>query len=97
MVMEAKLLSERKFLTIVDTYAGYCQVCHEARLVARMAVIGWEYHGTICSQCLNGLADELQRRGRGVAIEKTGRTGSNGDVLAAIGGATNYVRESVKR
>jgi len=97
MVMEVKLLSERKFLTIVDAYAGYCQVCHEARLVARIAVVGWEHHGTICSECLNGLADELQRRRRGVAIEKTGRIGSNGDVLAAIGGANGYAFESVKR
>ena len=97
MVMEAKLLTETKFLTIVDTYAGYCQVCHEARLVARIAVVGWEYHGTICGQCLNGLADELQRRAKGLAVEKPGKTGSNGELLTAIVGVNSYAREPVRR
>jgi hypothetical protein len=94
---EAKLLTERKFLTIVDSFAGYCQVCHESRLVGRIAVAGWEYHGTICSQCLNDLADEVQRRGKGLGVEKVGKTSSDGDVLAAIVGVNGYAGEPVRR
>jgi hypothetical protein len=95
MGMEGKLLPETKFLTVVDTYAGYCQVCHEPRIVARVAVTGWEYHGTICSQCLSSLADEVQRRGKGLNVEKGGQNGINGDVLAAIlgGNGNGHARE----
>ena len=97
MVMEAKFMTETRFLTIVDTYAGYCQVCHESRVVGRMAVAGWEYHGTICGQCLNGLADEVQRRGKGLAVEKSSKPNGNGDVLAAIIGGNGYHREATSR
>lgn len=98
MSMEAKLLAETKFVTVVDTYAGYCQVCHEPRVVARIAVSGWEYHGTICGQCLSGLADELQRRGKGLAVEKVSKIGSNGDALAAIlgGNGNGHAREPLR-
>jgi hypothetical protein len=87
MSMEGRLSKETKFLTVVDTYAGYCQVCHEPRVVARIAVTGWEYHGTICCQCLTGLADEVERRGKALAVEKVCKTDSNGDTLAAILGS----------
>ena len=86
MGMEGRLSTGARFLTVLDTYAGYCQVCHEPRMVARIAVAGWEHHGTICSQCLNGLADEIQRRGKGLADEKDAKARSNGDVLATIHG-----------
>lgn len=94
--MEAKLLTETKFLTVVDTYAGYCQVCHDPRVVGRIAVAGWEYHGTICSQCLTGLADEVLRRTKGLAVEQAGKNG-NGDAVVAIVGGNGYARESVRR
>jgi hypothetical protein len=94
--MEAKILTETKFLTVVDTFAGYCQVCHEAHVVGRIAVAGWEHHGTICSQCLSSLADEVQRRGKDLAVEKAGRNG-HGEVLAGIGGGNGYTREPVRR
>jgi len=97
MIMEAKFLTETRFLTIVDTYAGYCQVCHESRVVGRMAVAGWEYHGTICSQCLIGLADEVQRRGKGLAAETSSKTNGTGDVLAVSVGGNGYHREPVTR
>lgn len=84
MGMEGKLRTETRFLTVVDTYAGYCQICYEPQVVARIAVAGWEYHGTICGQCLNSLADEVQRRGKALPVEKIGKTGSNGEALTAI-------------
>jgi hypothetical protein len=97
MIMEAKFLTETRLLTIVDTYAGYCQVCHESRVVGKIAVAGWDYHGAICSQCLTGLADEVQRRGKGLAVEKASKTNGSGDVLAAIVGGNGYHRESLNR
>ena len=88
--MEGKRLTETRFLTVADTYAGYCQVCHEPRVVARMAVAGWDHHGTICSQCLNALADEVERRGKGQADEKAGKKQSDEEVLVAmLGGNGN--------
>jgi len=83
--MEAKFLTGTKFLTVVDTFAGYCQICHEARVVGRIAVAGWEYQGTICSQCLGDLADEVQRRGKSLASAKASGNG-HGEVLVAISG-----------
>ncbi len=96
--MDAKILTETKFLTVVDTFAGYCQVCHEPHVVGRIAVAGWEHHGTICSQCISGLADEVQRRGKGLAVEKTGRN-DYGEALAGIGGSNGngYTRDPVRR
>jgi hypothetical protein len=90
---EARILTETKFLTVVDTYAGYCQVCRDPRKVGRIAVAGWQYHGTICSNCLRGLADEVERRGKGLAVE----TADKGDPLASIVGGNGYVREPVMR
>jgi hypothetical protein len=99
MMMEAKFLTDTKFLKVVDAYAGYCQLCHESRVVGRIAVAGWEHHGTICSQCLTGLADEVQRRGKGLGIEKAGKTGTNGDALPAIlgsnGNGNGHSRDSL--
>jgi hypothetical protein len=83
--MEAKRVPETKFLTVVDTFAGYCQVCHAPHVVGRIAVAGWEHHGTICSQCLSGLADEVQRRGKSLASANASRNG-HGEALVGIGG-----------
>jgi len=83
--MEAKRLTETKFLTVVDTFAGYCQICHEPHVVGRIAVAGWEHQGTICSQCLGGLADEVQRRGQSLASANASRNGY-GEALVGIGG-----------
>ena len=94
--MDAKLLMETRFLTVVDTYTGYCQVCHEPHVVGKIAVAGWEYHGTICGPCLAGLADEVQRRGKGLAVEKAGQNGNAG-ALAAIVGGNGYGRDPVRR
>jgi len=100
MAMEARILGEKRFLTVMDTYAGYCQVCHVSGVVGRISVSGWEYHGTICSECLAGLADEVQRRGKGLAVEKVSKPGSNGDELAAIlagnGNGNGHARESLR-
>lgn len=93
--MDAKLLMETRFLTVVDTYPGYCQVCHEAHVVGKIAVAGWEYHGTICSQCLAGLADEVQRRGKGLAVEKAGQNG-HAEALAALVGSNGHGRDPVR-
>lgn len=92
MVTEAKFLAETRFLTVVDTYVGYCQVCHGPRVVGRIAVAGWEYHGTICSQCLGGLADEVQRRTRGLTVA----TADEDDSLAVIVGGNGHIREPVR-
>ncbi len=51
-----------KFLWLEEAYTGYCQVCNEPKLVGRVAVYGWPFHGTVCSACLGRLADEIQRR-----------------------------------
>ncbi len=51
-----------RFLTVVDAYPGYCQMCHEPRIVGRIVVTGWPYSGLACSRCLSQLADEVQRR-----------------------------------
>lgn len=83
--MEAKRMTETKFLTVVDTFAGYCQDCHEPHVVGRMAVAGWEHQGTICSQCLSALADEVQRRGKSLASANASRDG-HGEAVAGIGG-----------
>ncbi len=83
--MEAKFVMDTKFLTVVDTFPGYCQVCREPHVVGRIAVAGWEHHGTICSQCLSALADEVQRRGKSLASANTSRIG-HGEALAGIGG-----------
>jgi len=84
MGMDGKRLTETRVLTVVDVYRGYCQVCHEPSVVAKMAVAGWKHHGTICSQCLTALADEVQRRGQGQAAETTNQTRSNEAMLVAI-------------
>jgi hypothetical protein len=96
MGMEGKLRTETRFLTVVDTYAGYCQICHEPYVVARIAVAGCEHHGTICGQCLRSLADELQRRGKALPVQKIGKTGGNGDALAAMLGdnGNSHAREA---
>jgi hypothetical protein len=52
-----------RFLTVVEAYPGYCQICHEPRVVGRITVTGWPYSGLACSRCLSQLADEVQRRG----------------------------------
>jgi hypothetical protein len=101
MTMEAKLLTETRFLTVVDTYGGYCQVCHKPHVVGRIAVAGWEHHGTICSQCLSGLADEVQRRGKGLAVGEVGKASNNGDAQAAIlgsnGNGNGHARDFLRR
>ncbi len=52
-----------RFLMVVEAYPGYCQICHEPRVVGRITVTGWPYSGLACSRCLSQLADEVQRRG----------------------------------
>ncbi len=52
-----------RFLTVVEAYPTYCQICHEPRVVGRITVTGWPYSGLACSRCLSQLADEVQRRG----------------------------------
>ena len=96
MGLEGKLSPESRLLTVVDTFAGYCQVCHKPHVVARISVGGWEYHGTICGQCLSGLADEVQRRGKGLAVEKVGKTSSEGDPLTAILGSNGNTRAPLR-
>jgi len=76
---------ETKFLTVVDTFPGYCQVCHIPQLVGKVAVAGWEYQGAICSVCLSAMADEVQRRGKGLITEKIPRNG-HGEMLVGIRG-----------
>ncbi len=67
------------FLTVVDTYAGYCQICQEPHVVGRIAVAGWPYHGEVCSRCLGQMADEVQRRAKAFASSAA----SSGQSLAA--------------
>ena len=83
--MLPKFLTGAKFLTVVDTYEGYCQVCFEPHVVGRIAVAGWGHQGTICSRCLSLLADEVQRRAKSVSSEKAGTNGHS-IALAVIGG-----------
>lgn len=87
MIMEVKFLTETRFLTVVDTYRGYCQVCHKPHVVGRIAVAGWEHRGAICGECLNSLADEVQRRGKGLAVGEVSKASNNGDALAAVLGS----------
>jgi len=90
---EARILTETRFLTVVDTYPGYCQVCRDPRLVGRISVTGWQYHWTVCSHCLRGLADEVERRGKGLAVE----TAEKVDPLASILNGNGHVREPLIR
>ncbi len=55
--------SRARFLTVVDAYPGYCQICHEPHVVGRITVTGWPYSGLASSRCLSQLADEVHRRG----------------------------------
>lgn len=84
-----------KFLTVVDTFAGYCQVCHDSRVVGRIEVAGWQYHGLICSHCLRELADEVQRRGRGRGL--TLETAASTEAVAAMGRRNGQARWPVTR
>jgi hypothetical protein len=78
----------KRFLTVVDTFAGYCQVCHDPQVVGRIAVTDWQYHGLICSQCLHELADEVQRRSKGLTVEPA----INPEKLTAVGGRNGHSR-----
>jgi hypothetical protein len=55
-------IHQARFLTVVDAYPGYCQICHQPQVVGRITVTGWPYSGLACSRCLSQLADEVQRR-----------------------------------
>ena len=81
-----------RFLTVVDAFTGYCQVCNDPRMVGRIAVAGWPHHGMICSQCLREIADEVQRRGEGLGTNPAGNT----DTLAAAVGRNGNGAKSVK-
>lgn len=77
-----------RFLTVVDAYPGYCQMCHEPRVVGRIVVTGWPYSGLACSHCLSRLADEVQRRGSALpdgAIQVAA-------LVASVGGGNGHVR-----
>jgi hypothetical protein len=77
-----------RFLTVVDAYPGYCQMCHEPRVVGRIVVTGWPYSGLACSRCLSRLADEVQRRGSALpdgAIQVAA-------LVASVGGGNGHVR-----
>jgi hypothetical protein len=76
-----------RFLTVVDTYPGYCQICHEPQVVGRITVSGWPYSGSACSRCLSQLADEVQQRGHVLAAGA-----SNAPALAASGGGNGHLR-----
>jgi len=81
-----------RFLTVVDAFSGYCQVCNDPRMVGRIAVAGWQHNGLICSQCLRELADEVQRRVEGLGASPAG----NGDILAAVAGRNGNNGKTVK-
>jgi len=36
-----------RFLMVEDAYPGYCQICHEPRVVGRITVTGWPYSGLV--------------------------------------------------
>jgi hypothetical protein len=55
--------TKASFLTVVDAYPGYCQICLEPQVVGRIMVTGWPHSGLAFSRCLSQLADEVQRRG----------------------------------
>ena len=77
-----------RFLTVVDAYPGYCQMCHEPRAVGRIVVAGWPYSGLACSRCLSRLADEVHRRGSALpdgAIQVAA-------LVASVGGGNGHVR-----
>ena len=77
-----------KFLMVLDTFASYCQVCRQPRVVGRIAVPGWQYHGLICSHCLRELADEVERRGEGLAVDPSRNT----EALAVLAGGNGHAR-----
>ena len=75
------------FLTVVDAYPGYCQICLEPQVVGRIVVTGWPYSGLACSRCLSQLADEVQRRGSAQPGEA-----SQVATLAASPGGNGHLR-----
>ncbi len=76
-----------KFLRIVEVYTGYCQICGEPKLVGRLAVAGWPYHGAVCSRCLADLGNELERRGNPATSSASG-SGKNLTVVTGKNGNT---------
>lgn len=82
-----------KFLGVVDTYGGYCQICNEPRFVGRIAVAGWPYNGSVCARCLGELADEVHRRasalGAGLAGNGAAPAAPAGAPAAAVGARGN--------
>lgn len=87
------------FLSVVSTYAGYCQICQEPQMVGRIAVAGWPYHGAVCGRCLGQMADEVQRRAKALPSDEassshiltTGVAG-NGSGLAATARGNGHIR-----
>jgi hypothetical protein len=76
-------MSDRaRFLTVVEAYPGYCQICHEPRVVGRITVTGWPYCGLACSRCLSRLADEVQRWGSALPDEAS----QGADLAPSAGG-----------
>ena len=82
-------IQRARFLTVIDAFASYCQICSEPKLVGRIAVADWPYHGAVCPQCLARLAEEVDRRaalqtasqardGRGLALHLPGNGGGPG-------------------
>ncbi len=82
------MVGGEKFLRMVDAYAGYCHVCNEPKLVGRIAVAGWAFHGSVCSHCLTELANDLQRRAHAIGTASAG----NGRVQAAAAGTNGNGR-----
>ncbi len=87
------------FLTVVNTYVGYCQICQEPQVVGRIAVAGWPHHGAVCSRCLGQMADEVQRRGKafpsGAANSShtlAASVAGDGNALAAAPGGNGHAR-----
>lgn len=71
-----------KFLGVVETYGGYCQICNEARFVGRIAVAGWPYHGSVCARCLGEMADEVHRRATALGAGQGGHGAAPAGTMA---------------
>jgi hypothetical protein len=79
--------TKARFLTVVDAYPGYCQICHEPRAVGRIAVTGWPNSGLACSRCVSQLAEEVQRRRSALPDEA-----SPAALLAVSAGGNGHLR-----
>lgn len=76
-----------KFMAVVDTYPGSCQVCNEVQWVGQISVTGDMLRGSVCSKCLCRLAEEVECHARALG------GGAPADPLSRMSAGTQCPRQ----